>query len=464
MTDPTGVARWWGDVLVVGAGPAGLAAAAELGAAGLATLVVDENPRPGGAIGRVRFGGATPATLAPHVRFLGGVTCHGFVDERGGRRAVLSTPAGMLLARADAVVVATGGIERVVPLPGWTLPGVLTAGAAQTFLTGSGSFPHRRVVVAGTGPILLPAARQLLDAGVTVAGLAEATGPAAVGPRDVARLLCAPELLAQGARYGAALRRGRVPVWPRTGVSRIEGDDRVRGAWLRPLRRDGTFAGGPARFVACDAVVLSHGFGANVELVAQAGARVVRDGRRATWTPVRDGDGVTTVPGVVAVGDATGVGGAQVSRLEGRLAGAALAARLTGRPPHRGRTAWRRRQLARLRVFRVAMDRVFAVPAGAAGWADAATALCRCEGSSAAAVRRALDAGVRDLAGVRLWTRAGMGPCQGRSCTPALADLLAARVGAVAAPPSHRFPVRPLAAGALVDVLSALDADGVEQP
>lgn len=456
MSGPLG--RWSGDVLVIGAGPAGWAAAGELGAAGLDVLVVDENPQAGGQIGRVRFGAAAAvAPPGPRVRFVGRVTCHGFLDgDEGGRRAVLSTPSGVLRARARAVVVATGGLERVVPLPGWTTPGVMTAGAAQTFVKGSGRFPHRSVVLAGTGPLLLPTAAQLLGAGVRIAALAEAMHPTAARAGDLARLLWAPELLAQGAGYGAALLRGRVPVATGTGVSRVVGTDRVTGALLRPLARDGSFAG-PERLVGCDAVVLSHGFVANTELVAQAGARLAWDEPRRTWTPVRDPGCVTTEPDVVAVGDCTGVGGAQVARLEGQLAGAALARRLTGRSAHAGRTAWRRRRLARLRRFRVAMDRLFPVPPGAVTWADPSTVVCRCEESVQSEVTRALDAGVRDLHGLKLWTRAGMGPCQGRTCAPALLDLLTARGAGPGAPPPARFPVRPLPAGALVDVLSALD-------
>lgn len=446
---------WSGDVVVVGAGPAGMAAAHELASAGLDVLVADENQRPGGQISRQRFlpvdesarSTGVGSAVAPHLTFFGRAVCHGVV--RPGV-VLLSTPHGALTASGRALVVATGGLERVLPVPGWTTPGVMTAGAAQTFLKGSGFFPYRRVVVAGTGPLLLAAAAQLVDAGAEVAAVVEARRLRSLHPGHGARTLAAPEVLAEGAGYLRTLRRAGVRVRTGTGVSRVDGNHRVTGVRLRRLRADWSFADGPDDLLPCDAVLLSHGFTSSFEIAAQAGAQVVWDDRRQTWRPQRDADFRTTAEGVLAVGDCAGVGGVHVARLEGQVAGAALASRLTGRlQPARLRAL--RRRLRRLETFRRGMDDLFRPGPGAASWAEPTTCVCRCQETSMADVSSALDQGVTDLHALKLWSRAGMGPCQGRVCTPILMHTLAARGvdPARMRPPTARFPVRPLPIGSL---------------
>ncbi|WP_329239736.1 FAD-dependent oxidoreductase [Actinoallomurus sp. NBC_01490] len=450
-----GAGTWSGDVLVVGAGPAGLAVAAECARRGLTVLLVDENQRPGGQITRRRFldrpSGSGPdvePSVPEGVSFRSGTVCHGFRD---GRQAVLTSGHELWRTRTRAVVIATGAAEKVLPVPGWTLPGVMTAGAAQTFLKGSGFLPYRRVLVAGSGPLLLAVASQLISAGVRVVGVAEATRPGARQWRDALRTLAAPGLLAQGAGYTVRLARAGVRVRTGTGIARIEGDGRVTGARLRRLRRDWSFAGTPEEHVACDAVLLSHGFSSAADLAAQGGADIEWDAQRQTWRPVRDVGFRTSVPWIRAVGDCAGVGGAQRAELEGRLAGMLLAAELTGRPAGSGRIRSLRRRLDRLETFRRGMDRLFRPGLGAASWPEPETQVCRCQESTRAEVDRAMDNGVADLHALKLWTRAGMGPCQGRICAPVLSTLLAARGHEPARlpPPSIRYPVRPLPIAAL---------------
>lgn len=500
---------WEGDVLVIGAGPAGLAAAASCARAGLRVLLADENQRPGGQIARRRFRDPAAGETDPvpaGVDYRPGTVCHGFRDGAavftgpppagtapartahgdttpgdaaglGGGTGVaggsVSTGEPALwTARARRVVLATGASERVLPVPGWTLPGVLTSGAAQTFLKGSGTFPYRRVLVAGSGPLLLAVAVQLIEAGVEVAAVAEAARPGPRHWRDALHALAAPGLLAQGAGYLTRLARAGVRVRTGTGVRRIEGGaaadqwrgdsadprrgdsggsepgvrhpagDGVTGAVLGRLQSDWTFADDREERVACDAVLLGHGFSSTTELAAQYGAEIAWDDRRQTWAPVRDA-GLRAGHGLRVVGDCAGVGGAQRAVLEGRLAGELLAAELTGRAA--GPSVPRlRRGLARIERFRLGMDRIYRPEPGTATWPDPETPVCRCQGTTRAEIDTALHNGAGDLRAVKLWTRAGMGACQGRVCAPILRTLTGPDD-----PPTARFPVRPLPIAAL---------------
>ena len=442
------------DVLVVGAGPGGLAAAAAVGAAGLDVTLVDENPLAGGQIWRQAFADAgtacEQARLPARARFLSSAVCAGF-GESGA--AVVDANGSLLSIRARAVVLATGAYERVVPLPGWTLPGVMTAGAAQTLLKGSGVLPYRRVVVAGTGPLLLAAATQLLAAGVTVAAVVEAVRPRASDVRRVPELLVGGRLVLDGAGYLLRLAGARVPLLTGHAVEEITGGaGGVGGVVVRRVLRDWSPSRRYApREIACDAVLLSHGFSSSVELAAQAGLRLVWDTQRQSWRPWRSETFETSQPRVFAVGDCAGVGGAQIATAEGTLAGLAVAGRLTGRGDGIRRTRRLRRQLARLERFRRAMDGLSRIPPDVASRIRADTIVCRCQGTTAGELRRAVEGGASTQHTVKLWSRAGMGRCQGRICGPNISDLLRALCGQPPGldAPRVRFPVRPVAAGSL---------------
>ena len=445
--------RWVGDVLVVGAGPGGMAAAHEAATAGLKVLLIDENQRAGGQINRQRFLSSQDDSkrgipslesgFHPNICFRAGTICHGFRDDSS---VVLSTKAGLLIAQPRAVVLATGAVEKVLPVPGWTLSGVMTVGAAQSYLKGSGVFPYRRVLVAGTGPLLLAAAAQLHKAGVQVVGVVEAARPGPLQFLDAARLLSGPSLLAQGGQYLAVLAKAGIRPQVGVGVRRIAGDRQVSGVWLSRLRTDWSLVDAPAKFVACDAVLLSYGFSSATELASQAGAKIEWDKQRETWRPTRDENFRTTVEHVYAVGDCAGVGGARIAELEGQIAGIMLSAELAGSKGTPRRLRRCRRKLAHLEVFRIGMDNLFRPGSGASSWQDPTTQVCRCQGSTRADIDAALDDGVKDLASLKLWTRAGMGDCQGRTCALQLAAILSSRGhpedGLM--PPTTRFPVRPL--------------------
>jgi D-hydroxyproline dehydrogenase subunit alpha len=402
------------DVIVVGAGPAGLSAAAAASEAGRKVLLLDAADRPGGQFWRHRLG-EPPAALQRLLKRLADAVPQ--VDYRPGSPVWwvepgfgVHTPTGSF--EGDRLVLATGAYDRVIPFPGWDLPGVVTAGGAQALLKGHGVAVGRRVVVAGAGPFLLPVAVGLARAGVDVAGVFEAGRPHRY-LRRVAALQKGLEALG----YGVALLRHRIPYHTGQFVTAAHGTDRVEAV---------TAAG---RTIECDALAIGYGFTPQIELAVALGCETTLDG---------DGSLVVSraVPGLFAAGEITGVGGAVLAAVEGTLAGLA-AADLAA--PNR-----LLRKQESLRRFASAMAAIHPVPR-----LDCPddVVVCRCEGVTAGAIRAAVAcSGAVDARGVKLMARPGMGWCQGRVCGFATARLAA---GALGRPVAHAdlatFAHRPIA-------------------
>lgn len=443
------------DAVVIGAGPAGLAAANQIAQGGLSVLLVDENERVGGQITRQAFIGPTTHLdrLAEGVTFLPKTQCLGFLDPQ---TIALSEEGLGSTVRTQATVVATGGIERAFPVPGWTTPGVMTVGAAQTFLKGSGASPYQRVVLAGTGPLLLAAASQLLRAGVTVAAIVESSKPGFGDTRSALRALSGGSILLEGAGYIADILKHRVPVYLGYAVNEVERDQGVSGVRLQPL--SGTRQS-KKRFIRCDAVLMSHGFNSASDLASQAGAELVWNELMQTFTPERNDTFETTVPLVWAAGDCAGIGGSKIAGLEGKLAGHAVAEALGGSGTG-GLTARDvaaiRRKLRALDRFRRGMDEMFSVDPSILKFATPDTIACRCQQVTVREIQDATLTGAPSVHGAKLWTRAGMGPCQGRSCGHII-DRLVSPSAESGAPTAHsrsrsRFPIRPASAKLLAEI------------
>ncbi|WP_221355928.1 NAD(P)/FAD-dependent oxidoreductase [Streptomyces beigongshangae] len=429
-------------LVVIGAGPAGLAATLAAAARGVRVTLVDAAPEAGGQFHRQPGAGlGARRTRALHhgwrtwERLRDGLAAHiaaGRVTHLAdhhvwcveGARGAFTAHALLgpgqeesVAVRADAVLLATGGYEKVLPFPGWTLPGVVTAGGAQAMLKGGLVLPGRTAVVAGTGPLLLPVAVGLADAGAKVAALVESADPRAFVRH--ARVLAAhPDKLAEGARYAARLARHRVGVHVRHTVVAAHGTGRLDAVTVAALDADGRVRDGSERRIPCDSLAVGHGMLPHTDLAETLGCRL--DG---TGVAVDD-EQRTDVPGVWAAGETTGIGGAALSLAEGRIAGLSVAARLDSRAPEPGSYAEAAGARAGLREFFAVVDRVCAPPARWTERVGDDTQVCRCEEVSAAAVREAVDGlGAGDVRTVKLLTRAGMGWCQGRMCGPAVAGL-----------------------------------------
>ncbi|MFJ8058265.1 FAD-dependent oxidoreductase [Streptomyces sp. NPDC096142] len=470
---------------VIGAGPAGLAAAVAAAAHGVRVTLIDSAPRAGGQFYRrpaaeldarrpqalhhqwrtwerladslahhVATGRVTHMTDhhvwlvekrlkgAPGAAGLSGFTVHALL----GPAQETSAEVG-----ADAVLLATGGYEKVLPFHGWTVPGVLTAGGAQAMLKGSLAVSGRTAVVAGTGPLLLPVATGLAAAGVEVAALVESTGPTAFLRRTRA-LAAQPGKIAEGAQYAARLLRHRVTLLTRHTVVEAHGDERLEAVTVAALDADGRARPGTERRIACDTLAVGHGMLPHTDLAETLGCRLDGTGVHV------DDEQRTDVPGVWAAGETTGIGGAALSLAEGHIAGRSAAARLNGAEPDRSSWAPAARSRGRLREFSAALDTVYAPPAH---WTDLVTddtVVCRCEEVTAGAIREAVDGlGAGDVRTVKLLTRAGMGWCQGRMCGPAVAGLTGC-----ALTPSRRPFARPVPLGVLARAGETRDAEETE--
>lgn len=430
------------DVVVVGAGPAGLAAAAGAARAGCRVAVLDAGPRPGGQFWRHRSGAdgrghhawSTFARLREQLDRID-YRCDAavwFVEARGGKGSAgpefaVHTRSQVLHGRR--LVVATGAHDRVVPFPGWDLPGVVTAGGAQALLKGQGVSFARRIVVAGTGPFLLPVATGLAEAGSTVVGVHEANDPIGYA-RQLRPVLGAAGKLAEAGRYGWRMLRHRVPYHRRTAVVAAHGTDHLTGVTVAQLGPDGTVLAGTGTEVRCDGLAVGFGFTPQLELAVALGCATRLDSDGSLVLAV-DPTQATSVPGVYAAGEVTGVGGADLALVEGQLAGGAAACSLGLTPPWSARRHDRLlRARRRLRRFAAALHAVHPVPSGWPDWCADDTLVCRCEEVPVGAVRRAVrELSAGNARGAKLLTRAGMGWCQGRVCGYATACLAARGTG-----------------------------------
>jgi NADPH-dependent 2,4-dienoyl-CoA reductase/sulfur reductase-like enzyme len=468
------------ELLVVGAGPAGLSAAAAASESGVRVVLVDERARPGGQFykqpsegseveeaeldGQYRRGRELIRRVhASGAELLSGVQ----VWAATGPRELLALGTGRAFAlRPERLVLAPGAYERGVPLPGWTLPGFLTTGAAQTLMRAYQVLPGRRVLVAGSGPLNIQVAAEIVRAGGEVAAVCELARFRRAGraPALAQMAAASPALAAQGARYLGRLARAGVPVLAGHAVVRAEGDATVEQATVSRIDASGRPLPGSERPYAVDAVCAGFGFLPSNELARTLGAKHVFDSGLGQLVAVVDDRGRSSLDGVWIVGDGAGTGGAHLAQATGFLAGVD-AVRSLGRdlpPGVAAREPSARRALARSRRFQTALGRLFATPRLVDQLAGPDTLVCRCEGVTLQVVEASFEEGASALGAVKRVTRAGMGRCQGRYCAPVLAELFARRSG-VPLTEEDWFapapPFKPIPVAAAVAAIAALSGD-----
>lgn len=440
-------------IVIVGAGPAGLAAARRLVEAGLRPIVLEESAHPGGqgtrrlspltSRHRAALFGKSAETIARREEAEDAVLRH--CDFRTGtlawachdNRLELRGPDGFDSITYSHLVIAVGATDRLMPLPGWTLPGVFTLGGAQVALKRHASFIGRKVIFAGSSPLLYLAAAQYLRLGhrdLTVLDTTPIAGKARAFP---AMLRHAPRNALQGLSLIAELWRGGVTMRSGVRLEAIEGDTRV-------TRLRYTTARGRAVTAEADAVALGHGLRAETQLAELAGATFSFDPDFRQWFPCTDAAG-RAGERLWLAGDSARTGGAEAADAAGSLAAQSLLESL-GHPVRSVVMRRDRRRMAAQQAFQRAMTGAFRWPAEQAAALADDVLVCRCERVTAGEIRAALNepSCPTEVNRVKSVTRCGMGRCQGRFCGQALGEIVAA---AIKSPPGRlraQAPVRPI--------------------
>lgn len=453
------------DLAIVGAGPAGMRAAVVAAGSGLSVKVIDEQPNPGGQIWRE----VERRASGPLGTILGSDYCVGLEavaafrasgceyspltqlwhieSVEGGFRLFIRSEGQVNTLKARQVLLATGAQERPAPFPGWTLPGVITVGAAQIQLKSAGQIPDRPVWIAGSGPLPLLYMVQLLTAGGRIAGYIDTAGPGRL--RGAWRQFAEGAFtaggwgqLAKGAGWLRRLHAARVPMFRGGRLIRAGGEGR-----LETLTFD---AGRTGNLTAAAELLLVHeGVIPSVHIPLSLGCEMVWDEVGGYFRPLTDEWGETTLPGLFISGDGARIAGAGAAVVQGERTARRIALRLRSRnglahPDDRLLLGLLRRETA-LRPF---LDRFYAPQEQVLAPADD-TIICRCEEVTAAQIRAT---GATDPNQVKALTRCGMGPCQGRQCGPVVNQLLARCAGRSPAEVGLfriRPPLKPISLGEL---------------
>ncbi|MRV73828.1 FAD-binding protein [Duganella sp. FT92W] len=409
------------DIVIIGAGPAGLAAAHAAAHADplLSIAVVDDNPATGGQIWRGgaqhqqderarllwrELHGAQNVTFIHQARVL-------YAPEPAA--LLVQTPSKSMTLHYQRLILATGARELLLPFPGWTLPGVTGAGGLQALVKGGYPLDGKRVVVAGSGPLLLAVAATLVDKGAQVQAIVEQADNASLGRFGLA-LLATPSKIMQAWQLRSRLqgipylRDSHVAA----AVSNTSGSA-VRAAVVRTAGRDIE--------IPCDYLACGYGLVPNPELALALGCATSAD----SGSIDADAWQQTSRDGIYVAGEGTGVGGVDKALVEGRIAGLSAAGK-------RDQAASHFAERARWRAFAARLARAFAVKPAILALAGDDTIVCRCEDVTHGELR---SHGTWRSA--KLHTRCGMGPCQGRVCGGATGALYGWR------PDTVRVPLSP---------------------
>ena len=449
------------DVVVIGAGPAGLAAAATAAEADLSTLLLDENAGPGGQVWRAIA--STPVTerdrlgadywagedLVQAARSSGAEIIQRATVWSLDRHLEIGVSIGgaSSFVKARRVILATGALERPFPIPGWTLPGVMTAGAAQTMLKSSGLVPDGPTVIAGQGPLLWLLAAQILRLGGRIDRILDTTerrNYLAALPHAFA--FVTSSYFAKGRAMMKEV-RAKVPVVTRVSELAAAGDGRLVTVTY--------VAGGRRETIPTRLLLLHQGVVPNVNLAMAAGVEHRWDDRQLCWSPVLDRNGSTSIEGIAIAGDGAGIGGAAAAVARGRIAAiAALEALAPAAAVKLAPMSTFRASLAQAERGRAFLDtlfrpaRQFRIPSGD-------TIVCRCEEVTTKDVLDAVAIGATGPNQLKAYCRCGMGPCQGRLCGLTVTELMAQAHGKSPQEIGYyrlRAPVKPITLAELAAV------------
>lgn len=472
------------EVAIIGAGPSGLAAAALLREHGVAVTVIDEQPRAGGQILRQppkNFSVANwlPSNLYDRVKaalqavserqdidwrfqstVLGILRPSAYRTQRQVHELWIQGPAGSYFLRANAVLLAPGCYERPLAFPGWTLPGVMGAGAIQGFVKSQQFVPGNRFLLAGSHPLQLVVADQLLSAGAQVSAVVftQRKEQAWLMMRHPLVALRYHRQLLETSHILSRLRRAGVPVIFGHSILRADGAAAVERATIAAIDENGTVNSHRTEVFECDRIGICHGFLSSSELARQAGAEMHWKDHAGGWLARHDSWLESSIKNLFVAGEITGVDGADAALEKGRIAAIGILRSLGRVDDNRAHAlvATARRRLSHLQSFAAVLQELARPPANLAlQTMSDDTILCRCESIKLSELRQALaeNKHVFSADAAKLLTRAGMGLCQGRMCGDNVARVIAevrgvqvSEVGAFQA----QAPVKPVPLATLV--------------
>ncbi len=460
------------ELLIVGGGPAGLSAALEASKAGIEVVLIDEYSTLGGqfykqvpdsfllknpnAEGEQYVEGVKliECVKKSQVEFLPNTLVWSIFPDR---TLALYRDGRTEEVRANKLILAPGAQEVPVPFPGWTLPGVMMGGAAQSLLVRQRILPGRRVVLAGVGPLQLKVASQLAECGADVLEILEASDHPPVSMENALRSIGHWGKMREGMRYWTAIKKAGIPFRHSHVPVRALGKDQLEAVVIAKVDAEWHVIAGTERTLEADTLCLSYGFLPSLQLTRNIGCKLEFNWTTGGWGTWHDADQQTTVEGVYVAGEVGGIGGADVALEEGLIAGLAAVRALGRAEPN---STAKREKVARKRLVHA---RKFAELAGAMMQLKPAildlitddTIICRCENVSVAQILNAIGAeNDFTVRGVKVHTRAGMGPCQGRMCGSVISRLIARKRGVpleTVQMDTPRVPIKPIPLGALAE-------------
>ncbi len=440
------------DVAIIGGGPAGIAAAIELVKGNVSLVVIDSYPQPGGHYfrkvpqvfgkgSRIRDGRQAEyqslMAEAAQVEILSGATVWSvFRDEE----TATSAGSGFTLhlqgheiraVQATYLLLAPGSYDRPFPFPGWQLPGVITLGGAQMLLKGHGILPGKRILVAGGGPLLLSAAADLIEAGADVLAVLDTASIMDGVAKMPSAIWGQWGRIKEAWRFASTIGRSRVPISFGQTVFRAIGEGEVTGVAYGKLDADGRPLKQTEKVVDVDTICVGLGFLPNLALTRHLGCDHFYDATLDAFYPKHDDRMETTAVNIFVAGDVTGVGGKDLSKLQGRIAGLNILCKLGRLTTDKVRQQMQILQPAirREKRFMHMMRERMRVKPGFLDLLDDETIVCRCEMVTVGQIKTAVRDGARDMRGAKLRTRCGMGACQSRYCEQTIGNLMARETG-----------------------------------
>jgi NADPH-dependent 2,4-dienoyl-CoA reductase/sulfur reductase-like enzyme len=459
------------ELVIIGGGPGGISAAIEAAKAGVTVMILDENERIGGQIFRQLEKGFKPdnseamgndykkgqklfkpfEALKDRIVYLNNAVVWGIFNNRTIAFARDGVSESLPF---DNLLIATGAYDRPVPFPGWTLPGVLTAGGAQKLVKTDRVIPGQSILLAGTGPLQLVLAYQLIQAGCHIAAILEA-GDVKKNWLNIAKGLWGNwETMREGWRYLRWIQKAGIPFLNRHIITNARGDNHVEAVVISQVDQDWRPVSGTQKTIAVDTVCLGYGLVTSSELTALAECEHNYEPGMGGYVPVRTEMMETTRQGIYAVGDGARVAGSQVAMEEGRMAGIAIANSLGYVSDEKKEDIISQSKTALYRYHRLrkVLDEVSMPRPGLYELADDNTVICRCEDVTLKEIKAAMRHIGTKAKDIKRETRLGMGSCGGRMCGPTLIELLKYRNADDSGTPENlapRPPIKPIPIGVL---------------